>query len=315
VPDGLEQQLPDLSVIVVNYKNAEMATHALADATRSAGELRVEEIVVDAGSAREEVSLLRERRPQARVLDLGVNDGFAAGNNAGISVARGRHLLLLNTDAFAKGDAVERLVRYLDAHPQVGLLAPLLFNEDGSPQDNAFRRFPNLLTLFVDVCTPLAFLVRGSRVDPYHLPRRRLTQARPIAHANGAVMMVRAQAAASTGPLDEGFFLYLEETEWQRRMAAAGWERTVLPSARFTHLGGASSTGFALASAYYLDSVCHYYDRPRQALAVIRMAALMSRLIVLIVIGLGFDSERMRTLERGFAQLLAKLRERDWSAS
>jgi N-acetylglucosaminyl-diphospho-decaprenol L-rhamnosyltransferase len=303
---------PDLSVVIVNYHSAELTVQALERVARSAGDVLTEEIVVDAGSSDEQISLLRKRRPQARILELGVNRGFAAGNNAGIALARGRYLLMINPDAFAEGDAVEALVSHLDRHPRVGLLAPLLLKEDGSPQDNAHRRFPNLLTLFVDFCTPLAFLVRGTRLDPHHVPRRTLTEARPIAHANGAAMAVRRQAATATGPLDEGFFLYYEETEWQRRMAAAGWERVVLPSARFTHIGGSSTSGFALASPHYLASVCRYYDHPRVALAVIRVAATVSRVTALAVIRMGFDSQRMRNLERGFGELLALLRRRSW---
>jgi N-acetylglucosaminyl-diphospho-decaprenol L-rhamnosyltransferase len=310
-----EKTAPDLSVIVVNYHSAELTVQALERVARSAGTVLTEEIVVDAGSSDQDLSLLRERRPRARILELGANRGFAAGNNAGISLARGRHLLLINPDAFAEDDAVEALVRHLDRHRRVGLLAPLLLKADGSPQDNAHRRFPNLLTLFVDFCTPLAFLVRGSRVDPHHVPRRTLTGPRPIAHANGAAMAVRAQAAAATGPLDEGFFLYYEETEWQRRMAAAGWERAVLPSARFTHIGGSSSSGFALASPDYIASVCRYYDHPRVALAVIRVAAVLSRATALAVLGMGFESERMRNLERGFGELLVLLRRGSWRSS
>lgn len=315
MPASLDRERPDLSVIVVNYKNAEMATRALADTERSAGTLALQEIIVDIDSPAEDLELLRERRPRAQIVELRTNPGFAASCNAGIGQARARHLLVLGSDAFAIGNAVEALVRYIDAHPHVGLLAPLQLKVDGSPQDNVFRRFPNMLTLFVDFCTPVAFLVRGRRFDPHHIARRRLTGPQPIAHANGAVMLVRAQAAADTGPLDSGFRLYLEETEWQRRMARAGWERAVLPSARFTHVGGASSSGFALASPYYLDSVCRYFDHPRVALAVVRAAAVLSRLTVLAVIGLGFDSERMRTLERGFGELLALLQGSKWRSA
>jgi N-acetylglucosaminyl-diphospho-decaprenol L-rhamnosyltransferase len=313
VIDAIDRERPDLSVVVVNYKNAAMATRALADAERSAGALSIQEIVVDINSPSEDLELLRERRPQAQIVRLSNNPGFAASCNAGIAQARARHLLVLGSDAFAIGNAVEALVRHLDEHPQIGLLAPLLLNTDGSPQDNVFRRFPNMLTLFVDFCTPIAFLVRGRRLDPYHVPRRLLAVPRSIAHANGSVLAVRAQAVAATGAWDSGFRLYLEETEWQRRMAAAGWMRAVLPAARFTHVGGASSTGFALASPYYLASICRYYARPRLALAVIRAASAISLATVLAAIRLGFDSERMRTLEAGFRELRELLRNRSWA--
>jgi N-acetylglucosaminyl-diphospho-decaprenol L-rhamnosyltransferase len=297
----------DLSIVVVNYRSAELTARALECAASSAGELTVEEIVADADSSAEDLALLRARRPAARVIELGANRGFAAGNNAAITQARGRHLLLLNPDAFAQGDAVRALVEHLDGHPRVGLLAPLLLNEDGSPQDNVHRRFPNLLTLFVDFCAPVAFLIRGGPLDPHHIPRGRLAGPRQIAHATGAALAVRAAAAAATGPLDEGFFLYLEETEWQRRMAAAGWRREVLPRARFVHLGGASSDSFALASPHYLASVRRYYPHPRLALATIWLAASISFVTLRAASALGGGSPRTRQLAGAFGDLLRLL--------
>jgi N-acetylglucosaminyl-diphospho-decaprenol L-rhamnosyltransferase len=303
-----DQEPPDLSVIVVNYRSAELTVRALADTARSAGSLKVEEIVADADSPPQELAFLREHRPQARILELKANRGFAAGCNAGIAQAHARHLLLLNADAFAHDDAVQLLVSHLDAHPHVGLLAPLLLNEDGTPQDNVHRRFPNLLTLFVDFCAPVAFLIRGGPLDPHHIARGRLTEAQPIAHAIGAVLAVRAEAAAATGPLDEGYFLYLEETDWQRRMAGAGWGREVLPSASFTHIGGASTGSFALASPHYLASLRRYYAHPRLAFAVIWLAALISIAALRPVTALGRGSERTRQLSDGFSDLLRQLR-------
>jgi GT2 family glycosyltransferase/SAM-dependent methyltransferase len=290
-------------VIVVNYRAAELACRALADAERSAGALAVQEIIVDVDSPIEDLRLLRKRRPRAQIVELHENLGFADGCNAGIAQARARHLLLLNSDAFAEGDAVEALVRHLDAHPHVGLLAPTVLNMDGTPQDNVYRRFPNLLTLFVDVCTPLAFLVRGRALDPHHIARRRLTGPQPIAHANGAVIAVRAEAATDTGPLDSRFRLYLEETEWQARMASAGWARAVLPSASCRHIGGASSSGFALASPHYLDSVRRYYRHPRLAIAVVWLASLIALIAARITVTLG-GSTRIRELAAGHTQLL-----------
>ncbi|HST56325.1 MAG TPA: glycosyltransferase family 2 protein [Solirubrobacteraceae bacterium] len=301
------QPRPDVSVIVVNYRSTELTGRALEQAARSAGQLTLQQIVVDVDSPPDQLALLRELCPHAQIVELHSNRGFAAGNNAGIPHARGRHLLLLNPDAFAEHDAVEALVRRLDADPRVGLVAPLLLNEDGSSQDNVHSRFPNLLTLFVDFCAPLAFLVRGTRLDPHNIPRSRLTEPRPIAHAIGAVLLVRAEAAAAAGPLDEGFFLYLEETEWQRRIAAAGWAREVLPAARFVHLGGASTGGFPLASPHYIASVRRYYPRPRLALAVIWAAALISFFTLRIATALGRGSPRTRQLADAFGDLLKLL--------
>lgn len=303
-----DQKRPDVSVVVVNYRSAELTVRALEAAAGAAGGLALEEIVADADSPPEELELLRSRRPRARILELRANRGFAAGNNAAIAVAGGRYLLLLNPDAFAREEAVVRMAEHLDGHPATGLLAPLLLNEDGSPQDNVHRRFPSLLTLFVDFCAPVAFLVRGGALDPHHIPRSRLTGPQRIAHATGAALMVRARAAAAAGPLDEGFFMYLEETEWQRRMARAGWGREVLPDARFVHLGGGSSGGHALASPHYLASIRRYYAHPRLALAVVAVASAISLLSLRLVGLLGAGSPRTRGLADAFAAVLRQLR-------
>ncbi len=302
-----DQERPDVSVVVVNYRSAELTVRALEAAARAAGGLALEEIVADADSPPEELELLRARRPQARILELRANRGFAAGNNAAIAVAGGRYLLLLNPDAFAQDDAVVRLVARLDEQPGTGLLAPLLLNEDGSPQDNVHRRFPSLLTLFVDFCAPVAFLVRGGPLDLHHIPRSRLSGPQPIAHATGAALMVRAGAAAAAGTLDEGFFMYLEETEWQRRMARAGWAREVLPGARFVHLGGASSDGHALASPHYLASIRRYYPHPRLALAVVALASAISLVSLRLAVLLGAGSPRTRGLADAFNSVLRQL--------
>jgi N-acetylglucosaminyl-diphospho-decaprenol L-rhamnosyltransferase len=310
VDSAANQPRPDVSVIVVNFRSAELTLRALADARRAAGELAVEEIVVDGASGGNDVELLRSGRPQATVLAQPENRGFAAGNNVGIEQARGRYLLLLNPDAFAQGDALAALVRHLDGEPAAGLAAPLLLNRDGSPQDNVFKRFPNLATLFVDFCAPLAFLVRGRRLDPHNLPRRQLQHPRPIAHAIGAALLVRADAARATGPMNERFFLYLEETEWQQRMAAAGWRRDVVPAACFVHLGGGSSSSSPLASPHYLESVRRYYRRPRAAMVTIRVAAAISLVSLRAAHTLGMGSQRTRSLQRTFGELRVLLRAR-----
>ena len=266
---------PDVSVIVVNYRSAELTARALEAARSAAGGLNLQEIVVDNASGEEEVERLRRELPHASVIALAENRGFAAGNNAGIAQATGRYLMLLNPDAFALEDAVARLVRHLDEHPQAGLAAPVLENEDGSVQANLYRYFPNLATLFVEFCFPLAKVAVLLRTR-FSASTETPAGWRPVAHAIGAALLVRADAAKATGPLDERFFLYLEETEWQRRMAAAGWRRDGVPEARFTHLGGGSSSSPALASPHYLDSAAIYFGHGRSAEAVIAAGAAIS---------------------------------------
>jgi N-acetylglucosaminyl-diphospho-decaprenol L-rhamnosyltransferase len=303
---------PDVSIVVVSFRSVELTLRALEDAAASAGGLALEEIVVDNGSGAEEVARLRAARPGAEVVAAD-NRGFAAGNNAGIARATGRHLLLLNPDAFCQGDALARLTAHLDAHPRTGVVAPRLVFGDGARQDNAYRRFPNHWTLLVDYCAPLAQLLARTPWDPHRVPARRYAAGAPplaVAHVTGAALLVRAEVAAEVGPLDEGFFLYYEETEWQRRIGAAGWVVEVLPDAVVTHLGGASTGSFPLASPHYLDSVARYFGDSRRSRAIVALGSVVSWLSLSAAVRLGLGNDMVAFQARGYRDVLGALRRR-----
>jgi hypothetical protein len=118
---------------------------------------------------------------------------------------------------------------------------------------------------------------------------------------------VRADAARATGPLDERFFLYLEETEWLRRMAGAGWRRDGVPAARFTHLGGASSSAPTVASPHYLDSARIFFGHGRLPEAVIALAGATSWLWLRARAATGRSTPAEDELRSAFARLLALL--------
>ncbi len=300
---------PDVSVIVVNYRSASLTIRALQAARASAGDHTLQEVVVDNDSGDHEIELLRRELPHATVIAADDNRGFAAGNNLGIARASGRYLLLLNPDAFARDEAIAQLVRHLDSHPGAGLAAPVLENADGTVQPNLYAGFPTLTSLFIEFCFPLALLaitLRKRLTEPERAP----AGWRPIAHAIGAALLVRAEAAESTGPLDERFFLYLEETEWQRRMAASGWRRDAVPTARFVHLGGGSSSSHSLASPHYLDSARLFFGHGYMTEWLIGSAAICSWAWLKLASVIGRSTSAEDELRLVFVNLLALLRSR-----
>jgi GT2 family glycosyltransferase len=122
-------------------------------------------------------------------------------------------------------------------HPRTGLVAPLLENADGEPQPSGYKRFPSLLTLSVDMSVPISYaLSYVPDLHPHVLPPKALAAGGRVAHVTGAAMVIRREAYRDAGPLDESFFMYLEETEWQRRLARRGWMIEIEPAARVCHL-------------------------------------------------------------------------------
>jgi N-acetylglucosaminyl-diphospho-decaprenol L-rhamnosyltransferase len=225
----------DISVVVVAYNALPWLEPCLVSV---AGH---ETVVVDHGSTDGTLDLLRERFPCVRVLER-ENRGLAAGWNAGIAATAARYVLLLNSDAWAVGDGVERLARFADGHPRAAVVAPRLSNPDGSLQ-RSVRGFPTLWRLATEYLFLRKLAPRSRALNAFYAGGFDHDEARRIDWAMGAVLLVRRAAIDEVGPADEDFFLFSEETDWCYRFHAAGWEVWLDPEAEFTHVGGASHGG------------------------------------------------------------------------
>jgi N-acetylglucosaminyl-diphospho-decaprenol L-rhamnosyltransferase len=244
-PTNPEDEDIDAAVVVVNYRTPELVEQCLESVRAASGELSLQTVVVDNASDDGSVERLRAALPWARVVAMDENRGFAAGVNAGFRHTTAGAVIVLNPDTELLGGALIELLEHLQRRPGVGVVAPLLQDADGRLAPNGYRRFPGLLTLGMDLCLPFGYaLAHAPSLHPYAMSPAALQAGERPAHVCGAAMAIRRTAYAQAGPLDEGFFLYLEETEWQRRIAATGWAIEVLPAARVCHLergGGAQA--------------------------------------------------------------------------
>jgi N-acetylglucosaminyl-diphospho-decaprenol L-rhamnosyltransferase len=201
----------------------------------------LETIVVDHGSTDGTLELVRERFPEARVVEQ-ENLGLGAGWNAGMRAAGGRLLLLLNADAWVVGDAVARLVAFADAHPDAGLVGPRLRNPDGSLQ-RSVRGFPTPWRLATEYFFLRKLAPRSRLLNGYYAGGFAHDEPREVEWLMGACMLVRREAVDAVGPFDETFFLFAEETEWCYRLREGGWRVWFCPDAEVVHVGGASHGG------------------------------------------------------------------------
>jgi GT2 family glycosyltransferase len=199
----------------------------------------IEVIVVDGGSADGSPEMVRAEFPTVRLLARAENLGYSRGNNLGLAAAEGRYLFVLNPDTEVRPGCVRTLADYLDGHPEVGVAGPQLLFEDGSVQASR-RRFPTLATAFFESTwlqrwAPRGLLARYYAADlPGDAPQE-------VDWLVGAALCVRREAYAQVGGLDEGFFMYSEELDWQRRMRAAGWRCVYVPGAQVVHHEARSS--------------------------------------------------------------------------
>lgn len=270
----------DLAVVIVSYNVRQLLRECLrsllASLNRSAN-LQAEVWVVDNASSDGSAAMVRDRFPQVRLLVSEENLGFAAGNNLvlrllgfadrpgadgqrvlsqsfsvlsdGVPRSDGspRYVWLLNPDTVVLDDAPAQMVAFLDNWPEVGACGAYLRYPDGRFQHAAFR-FPGLTQIALDLCPPpgrLSRLLLDSRLNGRYSQRLYDSgQPFPVDFVLGAALMVRGAAIHQVGLLDEGYFMYCEEMDWQRRLRAAGWPVYLVPTARVVHCGGASTAQF-----------------------------------------------------------------------
>ena len=200
-----------------------------------------ETVVVDHGSTDGTLELVRERFPDATLLER-ANDGLAAGWNAGMREAAGRYFLLLNADAWVVGDAVEQLVAFADANPDAAYVGPLLRNPDGSLQ-RSVRGFPTVWRLATEYLFLRKLAPRSRALNAFYAGGFAHDRVVDAEFLMGACMLVRRAAVDEVGPLDERFFLFSEETDWCYRFRQAGWRVVFYPGAEAVHVGGAGHGG------------------------------------------------------------------------
>jgi GT2 family glycosyltransferase len=229
----------DLSIVIVTWNVRDLLRRCLASLPANPSWSQ-EVVVVDCASSDGSAAMVAAEFPGATLLRSEENLGFSRGNNRALRQARGRYWLLLNPDAELAGDAAVALIAFLEARPRAAVAGPKLLNADGSTQSSR-RRFPTLATALLESTVLQRLAGNSTTLRRYYCADRDENAVQEVDWLSGACLLVRAQAAAEVGLLDERFFMYSEELDWCRRFKAAGWEVWYEPAARVVHHGGGSS--------------------------------------------------------------------------
>jgi N-acetylglucosaminyl-diphospho-decaprenol L-rhamnosyltransferase len=262
---------PDVAVVVVTYKSAQLTIDALrsVQAERTASRLRVRAVIVDNDSGDLPVIARAMEQhdwsPWLTLVSAPRNGGFAYGNNLGIAQAYADgipdYIYLLNPDTQLRPGAIAALVRFLNDRPEVGIAGSSFENLDGSEWPIAFR-FPTILS---ELDAGLQWGVVSRLLKRWVVARVMTRTAEPVDWICGASMMIRPAVLASIGGLDENYFLYFEETDFCRRARGAGHATWYVPESRVMHIMGQSTSvtdtrqGTRRLPAYWFQSRRRYY--------------------------------------------------------
>jgi GT2 family glycosyltransferase len=271
--------MSSLAIIIVNYNTCDLLRNCLESIYGAAIECQFDVWVVDNASTDGSVAMLREQFPHVRVIASEYNGGYAYANNLALREALGtgetetrRHgdrgterqragvgdyVLLLNSDTVVPAGALDGLVAYLDAHPQVGAAGPKLLLANGSLDLACRRSFPTPVSFIYHAVGLSRLFPRSPRFARYNLTYLDPDVETEVDGLVGACMLVRRSVVREVGLLDETFFMYGEDLDWAYRIKQYGWRIMYVPSIIVHHYKRASSRQRPI------QSIRHFYHAMR----------------------------------------------------
>ncbi len=305
-----------LSIILVNYNERDHLRRVLEKLPDEFVAWPHEILVVDNHSTDDSAAMVAEKFPNVRLDRLDQNRMYGPGNNRGMEQARGDWLLLLNPDIDWQPGQLRAFVEAAQSRPNVGVAGPKIMGSDGRLQRSAHRSFPTPWTVFVDYCLPVQQILLRLPWHPYlHSSAMHNTVGR-VAHLTGVCLLVPSEIYRQTKGFDPAFTMYLEETEWQRRIADLGKDRWYLGSFTLTHYGSTEKR-FAQVSRNFLWGLWYFATKHWKNFGSVRLlltlwlAAILS-LLVLLPFWIpswifGRAGRRIRHYTKQYLQLLVQL--------
>lgn len=282
----------DLSICIVNWNGAHLLEPCLRSIFEQPSQTSFEVIVVDNGSTDDSLAMLQREFSQVKVRVNQENVGFTRANNQAFQIAQGRYLLMLNNDTLVKPGALTHLVAFMDDHPEAGIVGCRLLNPDGSLQPSCWP-FPTVRSMLFRALYLDKLFPRSHWAGAYYAAWEH-DAVREVDVVMGCCLLVRRQVLDQVGPLDEGFFIYWEETDWCRRAKQQGWQVLFTPQAEVVHFGGQTTRSHSATMRLIYHQSRQRYFRKHHG----RLVGAQVRLLSIIETGLRLTYWSSRSLLR-----------------
>ncbi|MFW5709455.1 MAG: glycosyltransferase family 2 protein [Chloroflexota bacterium] len=262
----------DLGIVIVNWNTIDYLRKCLRTVFDSVGDFTMRVVVVDNASTDGSAQMVEQEFPQAELIASEINGGFSYGNNLGLKHLgyRGagdvdpdapRYALLLNPDTEVPRDALDQMIQFMDAHPDVGISGPKLLLADGNLDKACRRSFPTPIIAFYHFSGLAKVFPDNPRFARYNMTFADVNEILEVDSVVGAYMQLRREAISAVGLLDETFFMYGEDLDWSYRVKQAGWKVVYYPEVTVWHIKRAASRKSKKAQFEFYRAMLIFYQK------------------------------------------------------
>lgn len=240
----------DLSIIILSYNTKDLTIDAINSIEKNyPGEVtsgKFEVIVADNASSDGSLSAFKEYHKQTKIksfhpVDNRGNVGFSAGNNKGVSFAKGKYILFLNPDTIVYPKTLTYLLEFMEKHPDAGAVSCKLINKDGKMDLNCHRGFPTPWNAFCFFSGLQRTFSKSKLFAGYTQGWKNFSTNHEVDAIEGAFMLMPYKVGEKVGWWDEDYFFYGEDLQFCYDIHKQGYKIYYVGEVEIMHIGGVSS--------------------------------------------------------------------------
>ncbi len=197
--------------------------------------------VVDNNSIDGSNEMVKAKFPSVHLIENKKNLGFSTANNQAIHLSQGEYVLLLNPDTVVEEDTFEKVVSFMDGHPDAGGLGVRMLDGKGRFLPESKRGLPTPSVAFYKIFGLSALFPKSKTFAKYHLGYLSEFKTHEVDVLSGAFMLLRKETLDKVGLLDEQFFMYGEDIDLSYRIKLGGYKNYYFPETRIIHYKGEST--------------------------------------------------------------------------
>jgi GT2 family glycosyltransferase len=253
-----------LAVVIISFNVRKLLQECLESIYRETRRTRLEIWVIDNNSRDDSVAMLKQSFPDVHLIENQENVGFTRANNQAIAQCRSDLVLLLNPDTLILDGALDKMVQFMDEHPEVGVSGCRVENPDGSLQLACRRSVPTPQVAFYRLMGLSRLFPHSKVMAKYNLTYLDPNQPHEVDAVSGAFLLIRKSVVDRIGMLDETFWIFGEDIDWCIRAQKAGWKVMYYPDAHILHYKGigcstnSRKTNYEYYRAMYLFHKKHF---------------------------------------------------------